>query len=182
MKIKTLMLLALLICTFTFSRGQSQYAMMTVDGTKQGKFKGESLKQGNTDKTEVIAYTQEIKSPRDIASGQASGKRQHQPLTIWKVAGATSPQFFQAVITNEVLRNVTIEYYKTDEDTKTEVLQYKIELTNATVSNYRQIMGMPESGGFKATSPGLYEEISFTFQKITVSANKTSATDDWRTN
>ena len=176
------MLLAVLISTFTFTRGQSQYMLMTVDATKQGIFKGESNKSEGTPKIEVIGYMQEVKSPRDVATGQASGRRQHQPITIWKLTGTTSPQFFQALVTNEVLRNVTIEYYRTDEtNSKTGELQYKIELTNATVSGYKQIMGMPESGGFKASSPGLYEEISFTFQKITISSTKgSSATDDWR--
>jgi Type VI secretion system effector, Hcp len=33
-----------------------------------------------------------IKSPRDIATGQASGKRQHQPITIRKEVDAASPK------------------------------------------------------------------------------------------
>ena len=34
----------------------------------------------------------EVKSPRDIATGQASGKRQHGSITIVKEWGAASPQ------------------------------------------------------------------------------------------
>src|SRR5438270_13585459 len=34
----------------------------------------------------------EVKSPRDVASGQASGKRQHGSITIVKEWGAASPQ------------------------------------------------------------------------------------------
>jgi hypothetical protein len=33
-----------------------------------------------------------IKSPRDIATGQATGKRQHQPITIRKEVDAASPK------------------------------------------------------------------------------------------
>ncbi|MEO7411200.1 MAG: hypothetical protein ABIU10_07765 [Sphingomicrobium sp.] len=33
-----------------------------------------------------------MKGPRDAASGQASGKRQHKPLTIIKEWGAAPPQ------------------------------------------------------------------------------------------
>ena len=38
---------------------------------------------------EVASHT--ITSPRDVATGQASGKRQHQPVRITKEWGAASP-------------------------------------------------------------------------------------------
>lgn len=38
-----------------------------------------------------IAYN--VKSPRDAASGQASGKRTHKPVTFVKEWGASTPQF-----------------------------------------------------------------------------------------
>ena len=41
-------------------------------------------------KLQQAAY--EVKSPRDIATGQASGKRQHGSITIVKEWGAASPQ------------------------------------------------------------------------------------------
>lgn len=34
----------------------------------------------------------EVKSPRDLATGQASGKRQHQPVTFVKEWGAATPR------------------------------------------------------------------------------------------
>ncbi|MCY7309814.1 MAG: type VI secretion system tube protein Hcp, partial [Chitinophagaceae bacterium] len=77
MRIKNLLLLTILFSISSFS--WSQFTMMKVEGLKQGKFKSESTKAGSTDKTEVLGYAMEIKSPRDVASGQATGKRQHIP-------------------------------------------------------------------------------------------------------
>ena len=39
-----------------------------------------------------ISFHYDVKSPRDAASGQASGKRTHKPVTIVKEWGAATPQ------------------------------------------------------------------------------------------
>ena len=175
-----MLLLAILFSISSFS--WSQYMMMTLDGQVQGKFKTESNRPGFSDKTEVLGYILEVKSPRDVATGQSSGKRQYQPITIWKASGASSPQFFQALSKNEVIKKITLEFYKPDDVfKKTEELYYTIVLDNAFVSGYRQLMGSPENPEFKAKNPGMYDEIKIVFQKITVTEAKvkTSATDDW---
>ncbi len=77
----------------------SQRIYMSIDAAKQGKFKGEGR---DPQKIAASGYSQEVNSPRDLATGQASGKRQYQPVYITKEAGASSPQFFQACISNEV--------------------------------------------------------------------------------
>jgi hypothetical protein len=41
---------------------------------------------------EKISFTYDVKSPRDVATGQASGKRTHKPIKIIKEWDATSPQ------------------------------------------------------------------------------------------
>jgi hypothetical protein len=40
----------------------------------------------------AVSFTYNVKSPRDAASGQASGKRMHKPMVIRKEWDATSPQ------------------------------------------------------------------------------------------
>jgi hypothetical protein len=40
----------------------------------------------------VLAFQYGVKSPCDAATGQASGKRQHQPIVITKAWGTASPQ------------------------------------------------------------------------------------------
>ncbi len=182
MKIKNLLLLTILlsICSFSWS----QNTVMKVVASKQGSFKGESLMPRYSDKAEVLGYSMEIKSPRDAASGQATGRRQHMPLTIWKATGASSPQFFSAITTNEVLKTVTIEFYKPDEVFKssgTEQLYFKIELANASISSFKQVMGSADLGSFRSNPGLMYDEIKFVYEKITVThgTGGVSAYDNW---
>src|SRR5438552_3929653 len=67
-------------------------ATMTVEGTRQPRFKGETIRgRQSPDRIPVLAFDYAIASPRDIATGQASGKRQHQPVRIVKEWGASTP-------------------------------------------------------------------------------------------
>jgi type VI secretion system secreted protein Hcp len=106
-----------------------------------------------------IAY--EVKSPRDLATGQATGKRQHQPLCMIKASSQATPQWFMAATTNEVLKSVVFE-----------TATLRLKLTNATVSEFK-LLGAEG----KET-----EQVCFTFDKIELSALKggTTASDDWR--
>lgn len=45
----------------------------------------------------AIACTYNVKSPRDAASGQASGKRQHKPMVIRKEFDKSSPQLMKTL-------------------------------------------------------------------------------------
>jgi type VI secretion system secreted protein Hcp len=157
---------------------------VTTKGTRQGAFKGESPRKGHENKVAGITYRHEIQSPRDVATGQASGKRQHKPIVFTKEWGASSPQYFLALVTNETLPEVLFQFIKTSKEGK-EVIYYTIKLTNATVSNIRYMTGTGESATSAKTTAAYdtheLEEISFTYQRIDVEnvLEKTAASDDW---
>ena len=156
--------------------------LLSVQGAKQGQFKGDaaSAKQGN--KIQAAAFTFEVTSPRDAASGQATGKRTYKPLQVTKDVGASSPQFLQALTTNEQLPTVTLEFTKADKNGE-EYVYYTIKLTNASVASIRQHTAEGAKGGSGAAGANApqREEIGFTFQRIEVESNdgKTMAVDDW---
>lgn len=52
----------------------------------------EAVVKLDCDKGALVRSSYQIVSPRDAASGQASGKRMHKPVTITKEWGAASPQ------------------------------------------------------------------------------------------
>lgn len=54
-----------------------------------------------------IAY--EVITARDAASGMASGRRQHKPVTLTAEIGDWSVKLYQAMETNELLKSVAIE-------------------------------------------------------------------------
>src|SRR6266850_197479 len=112
---------------------------VTVKGKKMGVFKGESTAQGGPGKDKILGlgFSYELKSPRDVATGQASGKRQHLPIKIVKEWGASTPQFFQALVNNEVLSEVKLEFLKTNANGE-EYVYYTIKLTDGNVAGIRQ--------------------------------------------
>lgn len=55
-----------------------------------------------------VSLSHSIKSPRDSASGLATGKRMHKPMTITKSLDKSSPQLFTLVVT-EPGSSVTIQ-------------------------------------------------------------------------
>jgi type VI secretion system secreted protein Hcp len=133
----------------------------------------------HSDKIAAVAFSYEVTSPRDVATGQASGRRQHGPVTFVKAWGAASPQPFQALTTNEVLKSVLFEFVGTNSNGEEEV-QDTIKLTNATISRVRRHVEAAAAGD-REERP--LDEVALVFQKIelTNTAGKTMATDDWTT-
>ncbi len=158
---------------------------VTIEGTKQGKFKGESAgvrKAGARAKAGKIAgvrFLFETTSPRDAATGHASGKRQYKPIQITKEWDPTSPQLFQALVNNEVLKSVLFEFVKTDPKGQ-EFVYHTIALTNATVSNIKSYLDLTDTTGDPYDTHEL-EDVSFTFEKIEIENKeaKTAAVDSW---
>jgi type VI secretion system secreted protein Hcp len=150
----------------------------TVVGTTQGKLQGDPGLHGDATQIPVYAITEELTVPFDAASGQASGRRQHSPLTIVKELDASSPQFFSAAATGETLRSVTCTLYRSGGTGATQPY-YKIALTNAIIVAIKD-RGDGVNG---AAVNDERERISFTYQKIefTDLASSTTAVDDWTT-
>ncbi len=62
---------------------------MTIEGTKQGKFKGSMSSKGKgglsySEGLESHGFSYSVSAPYDASTGQASGKRQHSPITTEK--------------------------------------------------------------------------------------------------
>jgi type VI secretion system Hcp family effector len=103
-----------------------------------------------------LAFSYGVKSPRDISTGQASGKRQHNPITITKEWGASSPQLFQALWSNEVLDSVVIQFVDPNGNAPKKKSR-RISLANAVVSQINHIGGGKDSVTFD------YENISVAY-------------------
>ncbi|HWW23623.1 MAG TPA: type VI secretion system tube protein TssD [Edaphobacter sp.] len=148
-------------------------------GVKQGDFKSESNQKDHEGTVPGVAFSYGVIVPRDVATGQASGKRQHQPVVFTKEWGASSPQFYTAAYTNEVLSAVAFNFYVSG-PTGTQQLDHTVKLTNATIISVKQSIQLPQQGGPIIDSREL-EEISLIFQKIEITSisGGTTATDNW---
>jgi type VI secretion system secreted protein Hcp len=150
---------------------------VAVKGKTQGKFAGESAHKGKEHQFAALALDYHLLSPRDRATGQASGRRQHSPVSIVKEWGAATPKLLQALAKNEALESVEIDCWGQSKAGE-EVLVHKVKLTNATVASIRQV------GSMSGTPPVLVqlETVAFTFEKIEHISphDAVVASDSWR--
>jgi type VI secretion system secreted protein Hcp len=150
----------------------------TVVGAVQGTFQGDPATGGSTTQIAVYSLTQELKIPFDAATGQLTGKRQHSPLTIVKELDKSSPLFFTAAATNEVLKSVTCTLSRSSVTGQSRAY-FRFTLTNATVVEIKD-SGNGVNGTAEADE---HERISFSYQKIELTDlnSNTTAIDDWIT-
>jgi type VI secretion system secreted protein Hcp len=145
---------------------------VSIVGRRQGKFNAE----GGFGKIKGLAFHYEVTAPRDSASGQATGKRQHSPVTFVKEWGASSPQLLTAAVDNELLDSVLFEFIETNPAGE-EFVYHTIKLTNASVASIKQD-AKAAAGGHDLQD---LEEISIVFQSIEMANldGKTTAADSW---
>jgi type VI secretion system secreted protein Hcp len=153
---------------------------LTITGQRQGAIRGSVTQKGREGKILVIAVQHEIVAPRDPQSGIPTGRRMHKPLNVIKELDRSTPLLHQVLCTNENLSSVQLDFW-TASATGQEKQHYTVELVNANISSitFKQA---------NIRSPKLqrlveYEEIAFTYQKITWTWNDggITATDDWET-
>ena len=146
-------------------------AYLKIEGPS-GDFKGEATRVAGPDYIAVLGFDYAVTSPRDQATGQPSGKVQHQPVTITKAMDSASPQIYDAAINNVVLKKVTIEFITTSLDGK-ELPYFTIMLTNATVMQVHEHLdqgGAAAAGGSAVPAEPL-EDVSFDFAQIGITSN-----------
>ena len=152
---------------------------ITIEGQKQGKLKGATDRKAQAGKIAGVRFYAETVSPRDAATGQASGRRMHKPIRFTKEWDASSPQLFQACVTNETLKSVLFEFIRTDETGQEEV-HFKVKLTNANIASFKSYVDLTDATGDPYDAREL-EDVELTFQKIELEdvGGKTMAVDDW---
>ncbi|MDQ6831584.1 MAG: type VI secretion system tube protein Hcp [Gemmatimonadota bacterium] len=126
--------------------------------------------QGEAMKLKPLSFQYEVKSPRDVATGQASGKRQYQPLIIVKEIDKSSPMLKQSLSTGEVIPSMTFVA------TGPNGVHHEVKLTYVRVASVQRVKRTSPSG-----DPHEYEEVSFTYEKIVFDNKvaKTMASEDW---
>ena len=148
---------------------------VTIEATKQGRLAGETAREAHKGKLAGIGFSYEVTSSRGAASGRASRKREHGPVTFTKEWGAASPQLFQALVTNEVLESVLFEFVRTN-DVGVEHVFHTIRLTNASVTSMHQYVAAQEDA--ELDNPEL-EDVALSFRDIEITNvdGKTMASD-----
>ena len=99
-----------------------------------------------------LDFSYAVETPIDSNTGLPAGKRQHKPIVITKAAlGPASPQLFQALVTNEMLKTVMISFVQRD-DKGVAVVYYTVRLTTAHLTSYRIYFGTPPAAPHRRCS------------------------------
>jgi type VI secretion system secreted protein Hcp len=157
--------------------GAGIQAFVEIKGQRQGQFKAESTQKDRANKwIDVLAFKAGESTTYDSSSGQASGRRKHDPVCFTKHWGAASPQIFTAVSSNEVLPEVQFDFVRTDGG---QSVFETIKLTNAGIIQARQQLGVDGEAPGRTMDP--FEEVCFTFQKIEITNVEahTASQDNW---
>jgi type VI secretion system secreted protein Hcp len=120
----------------------------------------------------IVGFAAGALSPRDPASGLATGKRQHKPVTVSRAVDGYGPSVLQKVSTNGALGNVTIELQRPDEA--------GVMKTYATYV-YGNAFGSAVEDSAAAGAGPATQKLEFVFQNVNVTVGAQTATDSLTT-
>lgn len=164
----------LMLCGATAAQAAPEF-YVSITGAKQGPFKGESPRKGFEGKIAGRTFDYSVVSPRDIASGQATGHRVHKPIKITKAWGAASTQLFTALTTNEALTTVVIDFFSVNNSSGMEVLDHTVKLTNAFVTSIAHNSNILVEGTNLPDIRSAMETVEFVFQQIELIDHKSKS-------
>ncbi|NLG18724.1 MAG: type VI secretion system tube protein Hcp [Fibrobacter sp.] len=158
--------MAALILIFHAGQALCAYEFyVSVNGSKQGEFKGESQRAAQEGKIPGFEFSMQFTTPFDASSGSPTGQTVASPVTFKKFWGRSTPQFLQAITTNELLTSVKFEFLHTTPEGMEEIY-YVITLTNA-----RLVQDKYAAGEFKigtTVRSGEIQEISMVFTRLEI--------------
>jgi len=146
-------------------------AYLRVKGEKTGDVRGpvsdrDRVKNGSI---ALLGVEHGIASPRDSATGLATGKRQHYPIVITKEVDRTSPLFYGFLVENEALTIFELHFFGSDEGggfmSGRETELYTITLTKAFVSRI-DVGGRADDQADPAARLPMIERIAVVYDSI----------------
>jgi type VI secretion system secreted protein Hcp len=147
-------------------------------GEKQGDIKGECTVEHSKDSIVCSAFESGCVAPFDAQTGMGTGRRRYTPVKITHEVDMASPGIWQALSSNEAIKEATLKFWKASLKGTPEHF-YTIKLTNGRITGAKiRLLGQEEHESAKVP---MQEDVEFTFQKIEWIHEKKSkmATDDW---
>jgi len=126
---------------------------------------------------EIQAFSHDVKSPRDAASGLATGKRQHQPsfsdISVSKVCDKATPKLFLACCQGTHFPSATITCRKTSSTGQGSVPYMVVRMQDVMVSSYQASGATGDEGATNSFSLS-FQKIEITFIAADGSVSKAS--------
>ncbi len=153
-------------------------AYLRLVGQRSGEIRGSVTQKGRERTIMVIALSHDVVTPRDPATGEATGKRQHRPLIITKELDAATSPLHSVQASNENLKEWELQFWRPSA-TGAEQQHFTIRLTNSSIASIHT--EMPNNKHPDLMKLETFEEVAFTYQRIewTWTDGGLTGTDDW---
>ena len=138
--------------------------MPTPCNLKVGEYPGSSEKEGREGTSDVFEIEHHLHQPVEPTTGQASGVRVHSPFRVVKLIDKASPGFQKALCTGQNLKEVVVDFYRIDPDTRQEKKYYTITMRQTRIVDIRPYMPMsflPQNESYRHM-----EQVSFVYEQI----------------
>jgi type VI secretion system secreted protein Hcp len=160
------------------SAGAAFQAHISIKGSKQGQFKGETpststSQSAASDNIPVVDFDLALVSPRDPQSGLPTGQRMHKPIVIRKEVDATSPKLLLAMTTKEAFTSFVLVQPEAGVPGGT----ITVTLTNAHISAITPIV--PDALHPELPMGRRFEAIAVTFDRMDVQHAPSGKTESY---
>ena len=140
---------------------QSGYGDMflSVKGARSGEIKGESQDTVHANEIDVLSWSWGMQGRATLGGGTASGKAIVRELKVVKRVDSASTALMAALRSNEVITKAVLTLRKAGKS--------PLEFLKITIEQGR-LTGLNIEAGDHSGSPDVFEDLTFTFNKITV--------------
>jgi type VI secretion system secreted protein Hcp len=115
--------------------------------------------------SEVMQANHSVTSPRDRASGQATGRRFHEPLRVLKRVDKATPLLFKALVENQILQKIELKWFRPNPMDGTTQHFFTMMIENASVVKIAPELPFTRNAQTAELPP--LEWVDFVYQKIT---------------
>ncbi len=141
------------------------------NGQSQGEIEGDVTMTHFEGWMNVFGFGHGVVVPFDAASGQRSGRRQHQPLRLYKAIDKATPKLYRALVNGESV-NCEVRFFR-NEVHGNAVNYFTIEVENAFLSDITAASGS-EGAGTREVVSIVYQRITWTYENGNI-----VTMDDW---
>lgn len=132
---------------------------LSVKGAKSGQIKGESHDTAHADEIDVLSWSWGMESRASLGGGTATGRAIVRELKIVKRVDSSSTALMSALRSNELITKAVLTVRKAGKS--------PLEYLKITIEQGR-VTGLTIEGGDTGGSPDVFENVVFSFNKITV--------------
>lgn len=152
---------------------------MSIVGGVQGSIEGEDVIGGIPNVIAVYGFSHDLSVPIESGSGLPQGTRTHTPIRVVKQWDSSTPLLYQALVTGEILTDVTLRWYRIDPNLGVTDQYYTVRLADARIVGIR-----PYTLAVTNESYRHMVEVSFTYSQISWrwEENGNESADTWVAN